>query len=240
MLSSPHSSHLFLSHDDAIFTHHSLKLRIISDLSADRHAGSTVYFAVVLCDFSATFYKYVLSLFFLSHPLISIAPICFWLSFQPIGYSFLMVFTDLSFLVCSLQAISWFLPQFSVSAHSLYRTRVTYPDWKYYYTERLWCWEGLGAGGEGDDRGWDGWMASRTRWTWVWVNSGSWWWTERPGVLRFMGSQRVGHDWATELNWTELMTPKLLPIGLTSLGSSRQICLLIKYLHLEVPQTSRT
>ena len=52
-----------------------------------------------------------------------------------------------------------------------------------------------------EDRGWDGWMASQTWWTWVWVNSGSWWWTGRPGVLRFMGSQRVGHDWATELNW---------------------------------------
>ena len=62
--------------------------------------------------------------------------------------------------------------------------------------KRLWCWEGLGAGGEGDDRRWDGWMASLTRWTWVWVNSGSWWWTGRPGVLWFMGSQR--------LNWTEL------------------------------------
>ena len=69
--------------------------------------------------------------------------------------------------------------------------------------KRLWCWEGLGAGGEGDDRGRDGWMASLTRWTWVWVNSGSWWWTERPGVLQFMGSQRVGCDWATELNWTD-------------------------------------
>ena len=67
--------------------------------------------------------------------------------------------------------------------------------------KRLWCWEALGAGAEGDDRGWDGWMASLTRWTWVWVNSGSWWWTGRPGVLRFMESQRVGHDWATELNW---------------------------------------
>ena len=51
----------------------------------------------------------------------------------------------------------------------------------------------------GEDRGWDGWMASLTRWTWVWVNSGSWWWTGRPGVLWFMGSQRVGHDWATDL-----------------------------------------
>ena len=69
--------------------------------------------------------------------------------------------------------------------------------------EKLWCWEGLEAGGEGDDRGWDGWMASPTWWTWVWVNSGSWWWTGRPGVLQFMGSQRVRHDWATELNWTE-------------------------------------
>jgi len=69
--------------------------------------------------------------------------------------------------------------------------------------KRPWCWEGLGAGGEGDDRGWDGWMASPTRWTWVWVNSGSWWWTGRPGVLQFMGLQRIGHDWATELNWTD-------------------------------------
>ena len=66
--------------------------------------------------------------------------------------------------------------------------------------KRPWCWEGLGAGGEGDDRGWAGWMASTILWTWVWVNSGCWWWTERPGVLWFIGSQRVGHDWATELN----------------------------------------
>ena len=70
--------------------------------------------------------------------------------------------------------------------------------------KRPWCWEGLGAGGEGDGRGWDVWMASPTQWTWVWVNSGSWWWTVRPGVLQFMGSQRVIHDWASELNWTEL------------------------------------
>ena len=70
--------------------------------------------------------------------------------------------------------------------------------------KRSWCWEGLGAGGERDDRGWDGWMASLTRWTRVWVNSGSWWWTGRPGMLWFMGLQRVGHNWATELNWTEM------------------------------------
>ena len=71
------------------------------------------------------------------------------------------------------------------------------------HLKRPWCWERLRAGGEGDNRGWDGWMASPTRWTWVWVDSGSWWWTGRPGVLQFMGSQRVGHDWATELNWTD-------------------------------------
>ena len=57
-------------------------------------------------------------------------------------------------------------------------------NWK-----RPWCWERLKAGGEGDDRKWDSWMASPTQWTWFWANSGSWWWTEKPGVLRFMGSQ---------------------------------------------------
>ena len=66
--------------------------------------------------------------------------------------------------------------------------------------KRPWCWERLKVEGEGDNRGWDGWMASPTRWTWVWVSSGSWWWTGRPGVLQSMGSQRVGHDWVTELN----------------------------------------
>ena len=72
----------------------------------------------------------------------------------------------------------------------------TDPDaWK-----RPWCWARLKAGGEGDNRGWDGWMSSPTQWTWVWVNSGSWWWTGRPGVLQSMGSQRVRHGWATELN----------------------------------------
>ena len=59
----------------------------------------------------------------------------------------------------------------------------------------------LKMGGEGGDRGWDGWMASTTQWTWVWVDFRSWWWTGRLGVLQFMGSQRVRHDWVTELNW---------------------------------------
>ena len=83
--------------------------------------------------------------------------------------------------------------------------------------KRLWCWERLKAGGEGDDREWDGWMASLTQWMWVWVNSGSWWWTGRPGVLRFMGSQRVGHDWATDLIWSEPFSlSKLVPPSLPS------------------------
>ena len=65
--------------------------------------------------------------------------------------------------------------------------------------KRPWCWKRLKAGGEGDDRGWDGWMASSTQWIWVWVNSGSWWWTGRPGVLQSVGSQSL-----TRLsNWTE-------------------------------------
>ena len=70
------------------------------------------------------------------------------------------------------------------------------PHWK-----RPWCWEGLGARGEGDNRGWDSWLASPTWWTWAWVDSRSWWWTGRSGVLWSMGSQRVRHNWGTELNW---------------------------------------
>ena len=78
------------------------------------------------------------------------------------------------------------------------------------HLRRPWCWERLRAGKEGDGRGWDGWMASPT---WIWVDSGSWWWTGRPGVLLFMGSQRVGQDWATELNWTtQILDPRTLAL----------------------------
>ena len=77
--------------------------------------------------------------------------------------------------------------------------------------KRPWCWERLRAGGEGDDREGDGWMASTPQCIWVWVSSRSWWWTGRPGVVWFMGSQRVGYDWATELNWnTDYATPSEL------------------------------
>ena len=69
------------------------------------------------------------------------------------------------------------------------------------HLKRPWCWEILNAGGEGDDRGWDGWMASPIQWRWVRVDSGSWWWTGRPGMLWSMGLQRVRCVWATELNW---------------------------------------
>ena len=70
------------------------------------------------------------------------------------------------------------------------------------HLKRPWCWERLKVRGEGDDRGWDGWMASLTGWTWVWLIFGSWWWTGRPGMLQSMGSQRVRHDWVTEPNWS--------------------------------------
>ena len=75
--------------------------------------------------------------------------------------------------------------------------------------KRPWCWERLKAGGEGAV-GWDGWMASLTQWTWVWASSGSWWWTEKPGVLQSMGSQRVRHNWAIELNWGKYPSSSLL------------------------------
>ena len=71
------------------------------------------------------------------------------------------------------------------------------------HLKRPWCWERFKAGGEGNKRGWDGWMASPTQWIWVWVNSWSWWWTGKPVVLQSMGLQRFRHNWATELNWTE-------------------------------------
>ena len=92
-------------------------------------------------------------------------------------------------LGCSLEDWCW-----SWNSNTLATLCEELTHWK-----RPWCWEGLGAGGKGDDRGWDGWMASSTQWIWVWVNSGSWWWTGRLGMLWFMGSQRVGHDWVTDL-----------------------------------------
>jgi len=82
------------------------------------------------------------------------------------------------------------------------------PHVKSWLVGKDWCWEGLGARGKGAYRGWDGWMASQTWWTWVWVNSGSWWWTGRPGVLQFMGSQRS--DTTEWLNWTEYLVYAVL------------------------------
>ena len=84
------------------------------------------------------------------------------------------------------------------------------------HLKRPWIWERLKAG-EGDNRGWDGWMASPTQWTWVWVNSESWWWTRKLGMLQSMGSQRVRHKWVIELNWTELSyLPSFIFSGLLS------------------------
>ena len=79
-----------------------------------------------------------------------------------------------------------------------------FPTWceELAHWKRPWCWERLKAGEERDNRRWDSWMASPTRWIWVWASSGSWWWTGKPGVLQSMGSQRVRHHWATELMLT--------------------------------------
>ena len=73
------------------------------------------------------------------------------------------------------------------------------PDAKNWLIGKDWCWERLKAGGEGDDRGWDVWMASQTQWAWVWASFKNRWWTRKPGVLQSMGSQRAGHEWVTEL-----------------------------------------
>ena len=81
--------------------------------------------------------------------------------------------------------------------------------WRTDSLEKPWCWERLNAGGEGDNRGWDGWMASPSRWTWVWASSGSWWWTGKTGMLQSIGLQRVGHDWGTGLNWLNYWTPRM-------------------------------
>ena len=77
------------------------------------------------------------------------------------------------------------------------------------HLKRPWCWERLRVGGKEDDRGWDGWMASPTQWTSVWVNSGSWWWSGRPGMLQYMGSQES--DATEQLNWTELKARSSIP-----------------------------
>ena len=87
------------------------------------------------------------------------------------------------------------------------------------------CWERLKAG-EGDDRGWDDWIASPTRWTWVWASSRSWWWTGKPGMLQSMASQRVGHDWATELNWT---VPKIPGREASGTNSHTTVTLLLSH-----------
>ena len=84
------------------------------------------------------------------------------------------------------------------------------PDVKSWtHLKRPWCWERLKEGGDGDNRGWDGWMVSSTWWMWVWVSSESWWWTGKPSMLRSMGSQRVRHNWVSELNWTSIGAPHL-------------------------------
>ena len=94
--------------------------------------------------------------------------------------------------------------------------------WRADSLEKILMLGGIGAGGKGDDRGWDVWTASPNRWTWVWVNSGSWW-TGRPGVLQFMGSQRVGHNWETELNWTELKPTKASQVAQLSLWETHRV-----------------
>ena len=97
-------------------------------------------------------------------------------------------------------------PEYSLEGLRLMRSSNTLVTWcqELTHLKRPWCWERLKAGGEGDDRGWDGWIASPIQWTCIWASSRSWWWTGKPGVLQSMVLQRVGHDWTTEQNWTDI------------------------------------
>ena len=131
---------------------------------------------------------------------------------------------ELMLLKCSVREYAWeslgqqgdptspFLkeisPEFSLEGLMLKLKLQYFVDlmWRTDSWKRPWCWERFKVGGKGDNRGWDGWMASATQWTWVWVSSVSWWWTGRPGMLQSMESQRVGHNWATELNWRAFMS----------------------------------
>ena len=111
-------------------------------------------------------------------------------------------------------------PEYSLEGLILKRSSNTLATWgkELIHWKRPWCWEILKAGREGDNRGWDGWIASPTRWTWVWASSRSWWWTGRPGMLQSMGSQRVGHDWGTEINW--IWNPQSTPTPTPTLATT--------------------
>ena len=120
--------------------------------------------------------------------------------------------------------VRWYLIVVLICISLMIRSSNTLTTWceELTHWKRPWCWERLKAGGEGDDRGWDGWRASLTRWTWVWASSGSWWWTGKPGVLQSIGLQRVEHDWVTELNWWSVM------LGPFSCACWPSVCLLWK------------
>ena len=108
----------------------------------------------------------------------------------------------------SIQAIlKEISPEYSLEGLML-KLKLQYFGHELIHLKRPWCWERLKVGEEGDDRGWDGWMTSPTQRTLIWVSSASWWWTGKPGVLQSMGLQRVEHDWAAELDWTEQVLQK--------------------------------
>ena len=95
-------------------------------------------------------------------------------------------------------------PEYSLEGLMLKLKLQTFATWceELTHWKRPWCWAGLKAGGEGDDTGWDGWMASLILWTWIWACSGSWWWAGKPACHSPRG-RRVRHSWAAELNWTQ-------------------------------------
>ena len=138
-------------------------------------------------------------------------PIVYLICVRDCAISVYILFQYAPFNQSILKEIS---PEYSLEGLMLKLKLQSFGTWceELTHLKRAWCWERLKVRGEGDGWGWDGWMASPTQWTWVWVNSGSWWWTGKPGLLQSMGSQRVGHDWDPEMNWTELTEALSKPI----------------------------
>ena len=155
-----------------------------------------VNFYLSVCFFYTIYFNNSIALVYAVFLLLLLLFVCFFTSWS------LLVMINKDFLTVFLVWFWW--------GPKLVGTKIHWKDWcwnsntlaswceELTHWKRPWCWERLKAGGEGDDR-WDGWMASPTRWTWVWASSGSWWWTGKPDMLQSMGSQRVGHDWETEL-----------------------------------------
>ena len=150
-----------------------------------------------------------LSLFYLLFYFLSLDACSFQLS-ELSSYPVITTWSDISTYAINTVCNSTSFEMRQTSIWMQFNKLNYYQYIKLTHLKRLWCWKRLRVEGEGGDRGWDGWIASPTEWPWVWVDPGSWWWVGRSGMLLFIGLQRVGQDWATELNWTITICSPLL------------------------------